>query len=74
MPKDLEDSTGEAYKDKIYKDYPYLKYIEKQYKVDVSPGMMFTNKNDALNEYRNNGGVLTEIELEELDFNKIHER
>ena len=74
MPKDLDDATGKAYKNKVYKDYPYLQYIAKQYKVDVSSGMTFTTKKKAIKIYKKNGGTLTKEELEKLDFNKINEK
>lgn len=71
MPKDLEDKTGNAYKNKIYKDYPYLEYLKKMYKVDTSKGMTFKSEDDARLEFINNGGILSDDELKRLDFSVI---
>lgn len=71
MPKDLEDKTGNAYKNKIYNDYPYLEYIKKMYKVDTSKGMTFKSEDEARLDFINSGGILSDEELKKLDFSEI---
>ncbi len=71
MPKDLEDKTGNAYRNKIYTNYPYLKYIKKLYKVDTSKGMTFKSEDEAKQEFINNGGAISDDELKRLDFSEI---
>lgn len=73
MPKELEDKSGKAYENKIYKNYTFLKYIYYVYKLDISPGMMFIpgNREKALDIFKANGGTLTNEELETLKFSNI---
>ena len=70
MPKELED---EDYIGKVFTDYKYLEYIQKVYNVDSSKGMTFLPYEQAIQEFYNNGGVITEEELKELKFSKILE-
>ena len=51
----------------------YLKYIEKIYNVDISPGMTFRNDEDAIKIFLKNGGSIKESEIKLLDFRKITE-
>ncbi len=73
MPKDLEDKTGFAYKDKIYKGYAFLQYINYIYNVNVEPGMQFINGGieEALQIFKTNGGIISKNELKKLNFSKI---
>lgn len=71
MPKDLEDKTGNAYKGKIYNDILYFKYLKNNYKVDTSAGCMFTDMKTALENYKEEGGVIKENELNKLNFKNI---
>ena len=50
----------------------YLKYLEKNYHVDISKGVMFKDNEEAYQIYLDNGGEkITEEELEKLDFSVI---
>lgn len=71
MPKDLEDKTGEAYKNKIYENILYFKYLEKNYKVDTKYGCKFKDIDTAIKEYKDQGGELDDKELQELNFKNI---
>ena len=71
LPVHVIDETREVQKDKIYNDCIYLDYLKKQYNVDSSSGILFMNEEDAINLYRQNGGILTEEELKKLRFSNI---
>lgn len=74
FPKDLEDTTGESYKNKIYRNLIYLEYINKTYNIDTTPGIMFVPYEQALEIFEQNGGTLTKEELNELKFSKIKQQ
>ncbi len=59
-----------SYKDEAF----YLSYLEKNYGVDVSPGILFINRKDALKLYYENGGTLFPAELNKLKFSDIARR
>ncbi len=78
MPNDLdnEDFSQKTYYCNLdYKnssDNIYLKYFFQTYGLDVSPGMTFRDKDEAIQIFKDNGGILTDEELEKLDFNKLN--
>lgn len=71
MPKDLQDKTGQAYKNKIYKGYMYLLYIYITYKVNPKYGMSFKSQKEALDAFYKNGGRFKSGELKKLNFSYI---
>jgi hypothetical protein len=69
-----EEITNNTYRGKVfYKDkcWPYFLYLSKVYNVDTTPGMMFLPTEEALEEFRKNGGVLTNLEMQKLKFSII---
>ncbi len=73
MPDDLESDNPDDWIGKVYHNdkYSYLIYLENVYKIDSSPGMTFKTYNEAIQDYKNSGGILTDEELEKTDFSKI---
>ncbi len=78
MPADLEKEvfSHEVYycnlDDKESAENIYLKYFSQTYGLDVSPGMTFRDNDEAIQIFKDNGGILTDEELEKLDFNKLN--
>lgn len=54
--------------------YPYFSYLEKSYGVNTNPGMTFLLYDEALDIFEQNGGVLTEEELNDLKFSRIKQQ
>ena len=78
----IQDGNSIVYdENKIYNKnfnsniYEFLSYIEQIYfgGEERTKGIIFLNKEDAIDRYRTNGGTITESELNELNFNKISE-
>ena len=72
-----ELAENKEYNNKIFykeDELLYLVYLEKNYGIDVSPGLMFMDEKDAINQYLREGGKLEEKELEELKFYRIAPR
>ena len=76
----IQDGNSIVYdENKIYNKnfnsniYEFLSYIEQIYfgGEERTKGIIFLNKEDAIDRYRTNGGTITESELNELNFNKI---
>ena len=67
----LED---DSYKGKIYtiREHPrYFVYLHTVYNVNVNQGIEFKPDKEALKEFFDNGGILTEEELKNLNFSNI---
>ncbi len=58
------------HKDKVL----YLVYLEKNYGIDVSPGITFLDNDDAIKLYYKNGGTFTREEISKLKFSNIMKR
>lgn len=58
---------------KVYtrEEASYLKYIEKNYKIDAEPGLTLTSFKNAMDLYRKDGGKLTNEEVNKLKFSRI---
>lgn len=73
MVPNIYDKTPKKY---LYKNYTldasfYLGYLKKHYKVNVTPGFIFKPQKEAMEEFKANGGKITQQELKELKFSNI---
>lgn len=71
-PWDMRDKP-EIYT-KTYTDTPYHRYLKLVYGVETTKGMTFLPNEEAIRIYKENGGKLTDEELEKLDFRNIEKQ
>ncbi len=64
-------SFDEHNENKIYKDSPYITYLNQFKKNKINVSYMFTGKEKAEKEFRANGGEFTQNELENINFNTL---
>ena len=65
---DDSKAQGELY---TIDDSLYLYYLEKFYSLDVKPGYVVKSKEEAMKEFKDNGGSLTREELKTLKFSTL---
>ena len=53
---------------------PYLNYLNYVYSIKLPECVTFMTNKDAINIYKENGGILTDEELEKLDFRNIEKQ
>lgn len=74
FPEEIANNTYRGivfYKNRCH---PYFSYLEKAYGVNTNPGMTFLPYDEALEIFKQNGGVLTEEELNDLKFSRIKQQ